>query len=42
MGAINKQMNPQQVMKMMQKFEEESTKMDMSEEMSEFFFFTLY
>jgi len=33
MGAINKQMNPQQVMKMMTEFEKESTKMDMSEEM---------
>lgn len=33
MGAVNKQMNPQGVMKTMQAFEKESTKMEMSEEM---------
>lgn len=34
MGAVNKQMNPQDIQKTLQNFEKESMKMDMSEEMS--------
>lgn len=37
MGTVNAQMNPQQVAQTMQAFERESAKMEMSEEMSEFF-----
>ena len=34
MGAVNKQMNPQDIQRTLQNFEKESMKMDMSEEMS--------
>ena len=34
MGAVNKQMNPQDMQRTLQNFEKESMKMDMSEEMS--------
>ena len=36
MVEMNKVMDPQKTMKVMQEFEKESTKMGMSEEMSEF------
>lgn len=41
MGAVNKQMNPQDLQRTMHNFEKESMKMDMSEEMSISFLFEL-